>query len=224
MLPAVALLLVSAGVASANQMLIFVSVGDILNAASTRFTNCNAGMTDCGVYAVGFFGSTGGTAGLTLGSSGGTRYLSPAPSGSALWAPATVAGTSGFEAGGTSNGATNEQLMTNNTATAGNFYNANLGLNSLQGLGAFSASTQIGFLLDFGASIAAGTTNVSLRLFATGLDPTTGAQDTLKNQADVVTISGVALQPVPEPATTGLVCAGLILCGLAARRRRKISS
>jgi hypothetical protein len=213
-----ALLLVATERASANQLLVFVTVQDILTGASAALSNCNAGMTDCGIYGVGFAGAAGGSAAATA--SAGYGYLSPVPSGQAVWSAFSLNNLyPGFEAGGSSNGATREQLMTYNTATAVNTYNANLGLNPLQGLAAMNTSTQIGFIVDFGSSqIAAGTTtNLTLRVLATGLNTTTGAQSTSKNQGDFITINGVALSPVPEPSTIALLLSG---CLLAVARRK----
>jgi hypothetical protein len=206
--------------ASANQLLAFVTVQQILDNFGNSFgANCNSGLTNCAVYGVGFRDTNTGPVATS-----GAGYQSPVPGGGAAWVPALVADNrNGFEAGGTANGNTGVSLITNNTHTgdAGQFYVANLGGNSLAGLGALSATTQIGFLLDFATDIAAGTTTtLRLRLLATQLDINSGAEIGLKSVTGLATISGVTLMPTPEPASLFLALSGFGLIGLAVRRRR----
>lgn len=235
-----ALALCAASTASANQLLVFVTPGQILSLAGSGIygSNCNSGMTSCGVYAVGFVGAAGGTAAQTVSITNGTATISPDDAGTDKWirtnilpnsgagACNTAAGCSAFAVGGTASGNTQEKFITNNVNTVGKNYTSNVGDTLLTGVAAMTTTTDprgIGFLLTFATNVAAGTTtNVTFELLASKLSISTGAQGT-KGMAAQGTINGLTLVALPEPSSWSMLGGGILAVGFAAWRRRKQS-
>lgn len=233
------LVLCATGTASANQLLVFVTAGQIQSAVSgsTFSGNCSAGLTDCGVYGVGFISATGGATATS-----GAANSSPVPTGSAKWIGASISGYNGYEAGGstaTYGSNTQEQFITANTHTVGpascpsaatpGCYTAHLPsvTVAMPGLAAMNSSTQIGFLLTFASEVASGTTiNMSLQLLAaqllpSGADNLGPALQGTKGMAGNVTVSGLTLVALPEPASIALGLSGLGAIAVMGWRRRR---
>jgi len=235
-----ALALCAASTASANTLLVFITPGQILSLAGSGIygANCNSGMTNCGVYAIGFVGASGGTAAQTVSITNGAASISPDNTGTDKWvnynilpssgagACDTAAGCSAFEVGGTASGNTQEKFITNNANTVGRNYTSNVGDTLLTGVAPMNATTDsrgIGFLLTFATNVAAGTTtNVTFELLASKLSISTGAQGT-KGMAAQGTISGLTLVALPEPSSWSMLGGGIFAVGFAAWRRRKQS-
>lgn len=168
-----ALVLCAAGTASANQLLVFITSAQIINAVgaangfalgggvtvglATSFgANCSAGLTDCGVYGMGASTALAGSNTATV-----TGFSSPVPSGNAQWTTATFASTyHGYETAG-SGTTPQEEFITANThtvysgggqctaiTTAGCYSPASslnpLGSIKLNGVAAMNATTNIG--------------------------------------------------------------------------------
>lgn len=236
------LALCAAGTASANQLLVFVTPAQIQSLAGIQGgafgTNCNTGLTNCGVFAVGFVGATttGLTTNETISVSSGYAAISPDSVGTDKWVTTNIlpssgagacnsaAGCSAFEVGGTGNGNAGEAFITGNQFTVGKSYNANIGDTTLTGVSPLNATTDtrgMGFLLTFANNIAAGTTvNVTFELLAAKLGTSSGTQG-VKNLAGQATLSGLTLVATPEPASMSMLFGGLLAIGGAAWRRRK---
>lgn len=238
-----ALALCAASTASANTLLVFITPGQILALAGSGIygTNCNAGMTNCGVFAIGFVGASGGTAAQTVSITNGTASISPDNTGTDKWvnynilpnsgagACDTALGCSAFEVGGTASGNTEEKFITNNVNTVGRAYTSNVGDTLLTGVAPMNATTDsrgIGFLLTFATNVAAGTTtNVTFELLATTLrtDPGNEGVQGTKGKGAQGTINGLTLVALPEPSSWSMLAGGILAVGAAAWRRRKQS-
>ena len=208
----------ASGTASANQLQVFVTVGQIQAAAASAFSaQCSGALgVDCGVWAVAFMSGTTASGSATS----GVGSVSPDSTGTDKWISSTVLGYNGFKIGGTASGNTGEEFITSSTHTVGNTYTGNVGSTNLVGVAPLNASTQIGFVLTFAANIAANTSvDIAFQFLASRLNGTTGAE--LEKQiAGSATITGLTLVELPEPSSIILQLSGLGLMGLAASWRR----
>ncbi len=252
-----ALVLCAAGTASANQLLVYVTSQQIIQAigattgtgiaggasvgaTTTSFGGaCSAGLTDCGVYAIG-----ASTAALTLTPATTTSsvagYSSPVPTGNAAWTAVMLSGGySGYEVAGGAGATAQEEFITANThvvsatpgvqctsGAAGCYGTSSLTpLRKLNGVAAMNASTNIGqvaFILTFANTISAGTTvNLSLELFASQIGLNTGIQGGNKNTSGTLILNNLATVALPEPSSIALAFSGMGALGFAAWRRRR---
>lgn len=230
-----ALVLCAAGTASANQLLVYLTAGQIVSAVTgSTFSGCAAGLTDCGVFAIGgISASDGGHTALSVSAYTGG---SPIPTGTAAWINTTVASLySGYEIGSSGNGVTQETFITANAHTSGNNcpsspptacnYTGNVSSSVNAGTALMNATTQIGFLVDFGSTqiSSATTATLSLQLLATEFTSTSnGAQFVKSVTGAPVSISSTNTVALPEPSSIALMLSGVGAIGYGSWRRRKM--
>ncbi len=205
----IAALVCSVAPARANQLSVLITEAQIRAAVtSSTFTGCSAGLTDCGVYAIGLKSDS-------LGETSATANRSPSSS----WAVVSLgsSGGPGYEASGAAAGQT--YITANTHVTSSNNYDTNTTPALLKGAGALPVGTTLGWLVTYSTNIAVGVSDtLTLRLFAVQLNATTGAEGN-KGLASNVTIS--TLTSLPEPSSMLLFLGGFAALGVYRLRRRE---